>query len=236
MSIRFLVNLDSSSGSFTLPKSPPSGGEWSSIKLNKSLYNQSPSASITNGSGTWTSSTGATFTVTSSADPLVYSGSSSLTWTYTAWNASAQTGRLVITDSSGNEFVKNWNGTIFVAESGTQDFTPPTGFAFIGAYTSGDPTPGTTATNRFLLLNFEECENNGYYTNSSGAVIKYCFSLITDQTDIEVHKHHNIELFKNTRTDKLSITVTDANGTPTITSSNYIILEFELNCGHKLSY
>ena len=147
MSIRFLVKLESSSGSFTLPKKPPTGGEWLNIKLNKSLYKQSPSASITNGSGTWSSSTGGSFTASSTSNPLVYSGSSSLTWTYTAWNESAQTGRLVITDASGNEFVKNWNGSIFVAETGG-DFTPPDGFAFVGAYQAGDPTP-ITPNNKF---------------------------------------------------------------------------------------
>ena len=88
MSIRFVINLESPSASFNLPKSPPSGGEWQKIKLIKASYNQ-------------------------------------------------------------------------------KDAT----------------------TNRILMLNIDECDNNGYYEASSRAITRYAFSyLITAHSNIEEYR------------------------------------------------
>ena len=139
MSIRFVVNLESSLDSFTLPKSPPSGGEWEKIRLVKAFYNQT--------------------------------------------NAS---------------------------------------------------------TNRILMFNIDECENDGYYESSGGAITRYAFSyIIGHNADTDEYRLYNDRFidFKNTKTDKLTIKVSDVTGYPTdITSTHYVILEFEINCRNKNSY
>ena len=131
--MKFVVNLESPTGSFNLPKETPTGGEWSKIKLIKAIYNQK-----------------------------------------------------------------------------------------------------SASTNRILMFNIDECENDGYFETSGGAIIKYVFSyLVTDHTNIDEYRLYNqqYEHFKNTKTDKLTFTVYDINGATSasdITSTYYLILEFEL--------
>ena len=92
------------------------------------------------------------------------------------------------------------------------------------------------------MFNIDECENNGYFEAGSGAITRYAFSyLISDHGNIDEYRLYNQPFinFKNSKTDKLTIKTFDVNGETSplnITSTHYLILEFEIDCGHKLSY
>ena len=92
----------------------------------------------------------------------------------------------------------------------------------------------SATTNRILMFNIDECENEGYFETSGGAIIRYVFSyLITDNADVDEYRLYNqpYEHFKNTKTDKLSFKVYDVTGATSasdITSTYYVILEFDL--------
>ena len=102
----------------------------------------------------------------------------------------------------------------------------------------------TTGTNKAMFLNIDECENDGFINSSSGKLVRYAYTYLCGQ-DGSVDEYRNYPNtptihFKNTKTDKLTISVSNITGaapsSSDLGSTRYMILEVELNCGHKLSY
>jgi hypothetical protein len=102
----------------------------------------------------------------------------------------------------------------------------------------------TVSTNKAMFLNIEELENDGYIETSTGKLIRYSYAYFLGQSSVveEIRMYSTITTlnFKNTKTDKLTISVANIDGDPPdptdFGSGRYMILEVELNCGHKLSY
>ena len=102
----------------------------------------------------------------------------------------------------------------------------------------------TVSTNKAMFLNIEELENDGYIETSTGKLMRYCYAYFLGQSSVveEIRMYSTITTlnFKNTKTDKLTISVANIDGDPPdptdFGSGRYMILEVELNCGHELSY
>ena len=102
----------------------------------------------------------------------------------------------------------------------------------------------TVSTNKAMFLNIEELENDGYIETTAGKLMRYSYAYFLGQSSVveEIRMYSTITTlnFKNTKTDKLTISVANIDGDPPgsgdLGSGRYIILEVELNCGHKLSY
>ena len=103
---------------------------------------------------------------------------------------------------------------------------------------------GTVATTKAMFLTVEELENDGYIETTTGKLIRYSYAYFLGQSSVveEIRIYSTITTlnFKNTKTDKLTISVANIDGDPPdptdFGSGRYMILEVELNCGHKLSY
>ena len=103
---------------------------------------------------------------------------------------------------------------------------------------------GTVATTKAMFLTVEELENDGYIETTTGKLIRYSYAYFLGQSSVveEIRIYPTITTlnFKNTKTDKLTISVANIDGDPPgsgdLGSGKYMILEVELNCGHKLSY
>ena len=95
-----------------------------------------------------------------------------------------------------------------------------------------------------MFINIDECENDGFIHSTSGKLVRYAYTYLCGQ-DGSVDEYRNYPNtptihFKITKTDKLTISVTnitgDAPASADLGTVRYMILEVELNCGHKLSY
>ena len=92
------------------------------------------------------------------------------------------------------------------------------------------------STNRLLLITIDECDADVYYTTTGGENIKYVSTYVQEEhysigelrSPTENNERWNV--FKNKKVDNLTLKIYNyaGNSATDISSTNYLILEFEL--------